>query len=206
MRLVIALLAALCACAAPQTVHAPARRPSPAAALRVAADEDLGPWLPYVRQGVRMLRRAGADVALARAGDVANLRLRHADYANPDTAPVDPRDPWAGIYVRAERAVYVQPSMIAGGPQWAATIAHEFSHAMGALHVCGDTRMLRDEQGNPCSPVGRGVALMNHHLPSPAWACDPFTEACADDDGELFTALSDLDRRELRRVGAIPAP
>lgn len=95
----------------------------------------------------------------------------------------------AGRHVVGTRYADVDPTCAAGDDAFAAFVLHEIGHALGMAHVC----TIADDSapGDPCSPVGRGVAVMNR---SPFAKPPGWTERVAVD---RFTSL---DLAEFRRA------
>ncbi len=98
----------------------------------------------------------------------------------------------AGRWIVGTRVVEVDPVCTPGEDAFRAAIGHEIGHALGLSHVCTASDL--DVPGDPCSPVGRGVAMMNPRLRSSSGS------------GELFDGAQErptaLDLLEFQRVRA----
>lgn len=189
--LCLAIVIAIAGCASVRPLPS-AHRPTPRA-LRVAVDASLNPWRPWVVRGVRMHQRAGVPVALVAGDAAADVVIRHG--VDVATSPA------AGMWYADRRVIELWPDQLRGSAQWSSCAAHEIAHALHAVHVCRPGE--RDLPGDLCSPVGRGLAVLNRQLQAPADECDPFEAMCDAGADEWFT-LGRLDVLELRRVGALP--
>lgn len=113
-------------------------------------------WRPAdaarVREALPRVAALGPAVVEVQDSAAADVIVRPWESPSCDRAG-------AGRHVVGSRYADVDPVCAAGDDAFAAFVLHEIGHALGMAHVC----VLADDDapGDPCSPVGRGVAVMN---------------------------------------------
>ena len=101
-------------------------------------------------------------------------------------------DGMVGYWDRTRQAISIAPQCLETEAQLRHAIVHEGLHALGARHICRerDEIIERRRVGDDCFGGAFAPAVLN-----------PFTQY---GDSVSPSELTDLDLRELRRVGAIP--
>jgi hypothetical protein len=106
------------------------------------------------------LNRLGPTFVLGGEGSNA-VRVVNVDLTNghPGQCP----DKGAARYVTntltGDSHIEIDPTCTHGDLEFRTALMHEVGHALGMQHICGVS-----ERRNDCSPVGRGVAVMNTSL------------------------------------------
>lgn len=150
-------------------------------------------WRPAdaarVREALPRVAALGPEVTETQDSAAADVIVR------PWESPSCERS-GAGRHVVGTRFADVDPTCAAGDDAFAAFVLHEVGHALGMAHVC----VLADDDapGDPCSPVGRGVAVMNR---SP-FAAPPFAAPGERVAVDRFTGLDLAEFRRVRAAGA----
>jgi hypothetical protein len=143
----------------------------------------LGPRFVLGGEGVNSIEVVSSDLTRGHPGDCSVLGA-----ARYDMTP------------RGESKIFIDPTCTQGNLEFRTALMHEIGHSLGMQHVC-----LPNEERIDCSPVGRGLAIMNPHLVNEIGERDTSIESS--DPGPVPTfQVQELDVKEFERVARIGQP
>lgn len=148
------------------------------------------------------LNRLGPTFVIGGDGDHA-VRVVSVDLTDPTTGQCNARN-GVGRFVTNnlthDSHIEIDPTCTHGDDEFRTVLMHEVGHFLGMQHVCG----VDDHLTPQCSPVGRGIAVMNPSIvvddPGDLWEPGPDGTYHTPEFPEPCFQIQPLDVKEFERV------
>lgn len=151
-------------------------------------------------EALQELNRLGPKFVLGGEG-VNNITVLSVDLTNG--TPANCQERGAARYdltPSGESRIFIDPTCTQGNLEFRTALMHEIGHSLGMQHVC-----LPNEERRDCSPVGRGLAIMNPNLVNEIGEMNTSIESS--DPGPIPTfRVQELDVKEFERVASPGQP
>jgi hypothetical protein len=113
-------------------------------------------YINWANQTLPELNRLGPTFQIVSSGEISVTVVKANIVEN-----INQCDSHAGIaYQPYNRRIIIDTICIRGELEFKTAFMHEIGHSLGMLHIC----RTEDKNRNDCSPIGRGLAVMNPTL------------------------------------------